>query len=235
VGSEIEELKDSIKESKKEGGDIIERRKMRQDLNRLEQERLLIIENTTEAEREQAKAISELSEAQKILSSAEEQKKVLEERKKLYEAIQEGEKINLEEIQDYENLKLAEGLVAKQEALNTELETVQANYDAQREAIMKLTEEKKNFEKEWTDFFGTEIQKQKGYADDLITKLRRIIALQKEAGIEASGFSSGRVSSSSGSNSVTTNNNQRRVDVNITANNNVDIDYAVEKISEKIQ
>lgn len=70
--------------------------------------------------------------------------------------------------------------------------------------------------------------------DSLITKLKRVIALQKEAGVNRSGFSSS-ISPGSSSSTVTTNNNQRRVDVTINANNNVDVDYALDKVNDRLK
>ena len=92
-------------------------------------------------------------ESQQIIKEAGEKRAVLEERKKIYEAIQNGEKINLEEIQDYKNLKLAEDLIFKQTSLDQELDAFTKNLELQREALKQIAEDKKKFEQEWTKFF----------------------------------------------------------------------------------
>lgn len=196
VDQEILDTKKAIKEELKEGrGYTEEVLELQKELKKLEEERAFINENTTKEQREAAKAISELSEAERLVNDANSEKDILNERKKIYEAIQEGEKIALDEIQDYENLKLAEGLLAKQEALEAELIQAQTGYEQQLAQIKAFNDERKAFESEWTAFFGTEIDKQKEHANSLITKLKRIIALQREAGINRSSFDTSSIGS----------------------------------------
>lgn len=237
VDQGILDTKKAIKEELKEGkGYTEEVLALQKELKDLEEERAFINENTTKEQRDAAKVLSELSESQKLVNDANQEKGILEERKKIYEAIQEGEKVNLDEIQDYENLKLAEGLIAKQEALDTELVQAQAGYEQQLAQIKAFNDERKAFESEWTAFFGTELDKQKEHANSLITKLKKIIALQREAGINRSSFDTSAIGTSSSSVwSAVTNNNQRSVDVTINASNNVDVDYALEKVNDQLK
>jgi len=200
VDQGILDTKKAIKEELKEGkGYTEEVLALQKELKDLEEERAFINENTTKEQRDAAKVLSELSESQKLVNDANQEKGILEERKKIYEAIQEGEKVNLDEIQDYENLKLAEGLIAKQEALDTELVQAQAGYEQQLAQIKAFNDERKAFESEWTAFFGTELDKQKEHANSLITKLKKIIALQREAGINRSSFDTSAIGTSSSS------------------------------------
>jgi len=94
-----------------------------------------------------------MSKTEKIIADSKKEKEIIEEKKGIYEAIKNGEKINLDEIQDYENLKLAESLQVKQVALDTELQSLTDNLELQRQALLKINEDKKMFEKEWTAFF----------------------------------------------------------------------------------
>ena len=229
----LEETKEA-EENLKEAESYEDRKKIKEELKDLEEERLLIEKNTTDEQRKQAKELDGLSEAQKTINDTAEAQKILEEKKKIYEAIQNGEKINLDEIQDYENIKLAEGLIAKQVALDTELDTLKASLEQQRLALLEINEEKKKFEADWTQFFGTEINKQVDHAKKLQKELKRIIALQKEAGIEnvQLGTTATKEQEDRINQSV---DNSKKVDVNINATSDVDIDVAVAKISETIK
>lgn len=215
-------------------GDLIEILKVQNDLNALLKEQKLAQENLTAEEIKQAQIRSQTNPTEKLLQEQAEEKKILEERMAIYEAIANGEKINLDTIADYKNLKLAEELTAKQTALDTELKTLTDNLEKQRVALLKINEDKKKFEADWTKFFGTEIQKQKDYAKQLQAELLRIIALQKEAGLQ--GIQIGTPATAEQEAKLQGNvDNSKKVDININANNNVDIDYAVQKISETVK
>ena len=207
--------------------------KLKDQLVELDRENGIIKENTTEEVRKQAEEISKLSEAEKELRESTNKEAILNERKAIFEAIKNGEEVNLEEIKDLKNLKLAEELSEKQIALNNELETIKASLEDQRIEYEKLTEDRKTFEADWTTFFGTEINKQKSFAKDLQKELERVIALQKEAWL--GGINLSDTTQSAWGNDQGNIDNSRTLDVNINATNDIDIDLAVEKISEIIQ
>lgn len=148
----LKEQKDLQKQINEEE-DYQKKVELQNKLNSLKQEEQLILANTTEDERKLAEIQANKSDTQKIIDEANAQKTVLEERKRIYEAIKEGEKINLDEITDYKNLKLAEDLTAKQEALNSELTALTDNFEKQRQAVIKFNNDRKQFEADWTKFF----------------------------------------------------------------------------------
>lgn len=215
-------------------GDLLEVLKIQTDLNNLLKEQKLAQENLTKEEIQQAEIRNNLNPIEKLLQEQEAEKQILEERRAIYEALANGEKINLDAIADYKNLKLAEELTAKQTALDIELKTLTNNLDEQRKLIIKINADKKKFEADWTKFFGTEIQKQKNYVIQLQTELLRVIQLQKEAGLQ--GIQIGKTVTAEQEakiqNSV---DNSKKVDININASNNVDIDYTLQKISETVK
>ena len=137
----LKEQKDLQKQINEEE-DYQKKVELQNKLNSLKQEEQLILANTTEDERKLAEIQANKSDTQKIIDEANAQKTVLEERKRIYEAIKEGEKINLDEITDYKNLKLAEDLTAKQEALDSELETLKDNLDKQRLETIKYNNDR---------------------------------------------------------------------------------------------
>jgi tape measure domain-containing protein len=125
----------------------------------LQQEISLATKNSSEEIRNEIKRVSELSETEKLLEDQRKNEAILEERKKIYEAIRDWEVIILDEIQNYENQKLAEQLIAKQTELEAELELARQGLEAEKQWIIELYEEKKRIEKEYTNFFMWEIDK----------------------------------------------------------------------------
>jgi len=70
-----------------------------------------------------AAAENEKSEAEKLNDKVAAERAIFEEQKSILEALQAGEEINLDEIQNYENLKLAEQQLAKLDAIEIQKQT----------------------------------------------------------------------------------------------------------------
>jgi len=189
IWKQIEDIQGQIKEKLQEWNYYTtEWLQLEKDLKKLQEESLIARQNLTDEQIKSAKTLSELSETDKILLDRETQKKVLEEKKKIYEDVKNWQEINLQEIQDFENLKLAESLKAQQESLDSELQLQTDNLEKQRLAVLKLNTDKKAFEKDWLDFFGTSIARQVEFQKTLQEQLLKTIRLQKEAGIQGINF-----------------------------------------------
>lgn len=231
----LKEQKDIQKQISEEE-DYQKKIELQDQLNKLKQEEQLILANTTEEQRKQADIEANKSDAQKIIDEANAQKVILEERQMIYEAIANGEKINIDEITDYKNLKLAEDLTAKQEALDSELATLKDNFEKQRQETIKFNNDRKQFEADWTKFFWTEINKQIEYQKQLQQTLLRTIALQKQAGVSWVGFGTALTpeQEAKAQANATASNTKN---VNITQNNYnlVDFDQAMRQINNSVE
>ena len=158
----------------------------------LSRELQIIEKNANEEILERIALYESLSEAEKILQDAAERTAEANERKMIYEAIANGEKISLDEISNYKNLRLAEDLMARQEALNSELETQEANLEAQKDLLEnfynqakemreeekrqyeRILEGKKQAEREFTKFMAEEIRKRAEMANSIRSQANEI-------------------------------------------------------------
>lgn len=189
VSKRIDEVTQRIKEQQREWNSYTQETiEMEKELKKLNDEKLLARTKLTEKDIENAKVLDWLSETQKLIADNEKNTKVLEEKKKIYEDIANGQKINLDEIQNYENIKIAEDLTAKQNAFDSELQLQKDNLQKQRDAIIKLNTDRKTFEADWLKFFWTSIQKQLEFQKILQEQLLKTIELQKQAWIQGLDF-----------------------------------------------
>lgn len=113
------------------------------------------------------------TEAQRVIEAAEAERAIYEEKIRILEALKNGEAINLDEIRDYDNLKLAESELAKIESIET-LKQVE---------IDKIAD----IEKEFLEYLKVaeaeelaSILRRKGAYDSLIANINEAIAKYRE-------------------------------------------------------
>ena len=111
--------------------------------NQLIEEGIISQEAVTEARR-----LAGLNAIEIMTEQWESEKAIMEERKLLMEQLQAGEEIDLGEIKDFENLQMAEGLLARQATIDAEIQMVEDEQKAIQQAwidggkeIIKINEE----------------------------------------------------------------------------------------------
>lgn len=193
---------------------IIEYINLLEKQKELQKENKLATESSSEAIRQEVERVSKLSETEKLLEEQRKNEKILNERKRIYEAIRDNEIIILDEIQNYENKKLAEQLIAKRLELESWLELAKQWLEAEKQAIIALYEEKKRIEKEYTNFFLWEIDKK-------VIAVRKLASEYKAIMSDIEATKAGQV----------INNNTTTNVWGITANNNVDLELILSKFN----
>lgn len=141
--AQLKSLKDEL--ASEQGGDspsqdrianIQEEIKAQEELiktvNDLKQQGLVSDEQISEARRQ-----ADLNDIQKKVEAFEKEKEILEERQALLKAIQEGEVIDLEAIQDFKNKQLAEELLVRQAQIQADIELVKEQQIAITNAWME--------------------------------------------------------------------------------------------------
>lgn len=183
------QLEKRIELGKKMGEDTSEAERqleIMEEIRELERERIDAgdgIVNTgsdVDAEIDAAREESEKTESQKLTDQLNREREVFEEKKRLLEALREGELVNVDEIQNYENLKLYEEGLAKMEAIES-LKQVELDKIAEIEAAfiesIKVAEA--------TELAS--ILRRKGSYESLISKINQAIqAYQRLDSINAS-------------------------------------------------
>lgn len=169
---------------------IIEYKKAQQELWEL-------TASTTKEIRDQALAYSELSETQKILKEKQDELLVLQEKKAIAEAFSSQESLDnnalqikqtsdsisafytdeawkLVEITDLKNIQYAQELINKQEQLSQEMYLLKWSREIEEWQYMLLQQNKILYEQTYTKALRTEINLQKSFVDELITKYQAL-------------------------------------------------------------